>query len=170
MNFLDGLKIIPRTHYPHYACNIVIELRKYNEEFYLEFYYNDILKYNETFQTFADTLDNSKYSNMYNYCGVPSWAQPIKTESLQTTTMIKEEIITTQKVQETIKKEIIPSTQKIEETIKKVEIPSTQTIKETIKKEPIPTTQTIKETTKKEEIPSTEVKQEIIPSTQKKNN
>ena len=23
MNFLDGLKIIPRTHYPHYACNIV---------------------------------------------------------------------------------------------------------------------------------------------------
>ena len=83
MNFLDGLKIIPRTHYPHYACNIVIELRKYNEEFYLEFYYNDILKYNETFQTFADTLDNSKYSNMYNYCGVPSWAQNIKTESLK---------------------------------------------------------------------------------------
>ena len=119
MNFLDGLKIIPRTHYPHFACNIVIELRKYNEEFYLEFYYNDILKYNETFQTFADTLDNSKYSNMYNYCGVPSWAQPIKTESLQTTTMVKEEIIPTQKVQETIKKEIIPPTQKIEETIKK---------------------------------------------------
>ena len=26
MNFLDGMKIIPRTHYPHYACNIVIEL------------------------------------------------------------------------------------------------------------------------------------------------
>ena len=58
MNFLDGLKIIPRTHYPHFACNIVIELRKYNEEFYLEFYYNDILKYNETFQTFADTNNN----------------------------------------------------------------------------------------------------------------
>ena len=50
MDFLDGLKIIPRTHYPHYACNIVIELRKYNNEFFLEFYYNDILKYNETLE------------------------------------------------------------------------------------------------------------------------
>jgi hypothetical protein len=48
MNFLDGMKIIPRTHYPHYACNIVIELRKYNNDYYLEFYYNDILKYNIT--------------------------------------------------------------------------------------------------------------------------
>ena len=32
MNFLDGLKIIPRNHYPHYACNLVIELRKYNND------------------------------------------------------------------------------------------------------------------------------------------
>ena len=168
MNFLDGLKIIPRTHYPHYACNIVIELRKYNEEFYLEFYYNDILKYNETFQTFADTLDNSKYSNMYNYCGVPSWAQNIKTESLKISSMLKGKITPTQKVQETIKNKIIPPTQKIEETIKKIEIPTTQTIKETVKKHPIPTTQTIQETTKKEEIPTTKPKQEIIPTTQVK--
>ena len=71
MNYLDGLKIIPRTHYPHYACNIVIELRKYNNDFYLEFYYNDILKYNDTFNTFKNILDNSKYSNLYNYCGRP---------------------------------------------------------------------------------------------------
>ena len=48
IDFLNGLGIISRTHYPHYACNIVIELRKYGEEFYLEFYYNDILKYNNT--------------------------------------------------------------------------------------------------------------------------
>ena len=38
MNFLDGLKIIPRTHFPHYAYNILIELRKYENKFYLEFY------------------------------------------------------------------------------------------------------------------------------------
>ena len=68
MNFLDGLKIIPRTFYPHYACNIVIELRKYNSEFYLEFYYNDVLKYNNTLEKFKKILDNSVYSNLYNYC------------------------------------------------------------------------------------------------------
>ena len=70
MNFLDGLKIIARTHYPHYACNIVIELRKYNQNFYLEFYYNDILKYNNTLEHFKSILDNSIYSNLYNYCGI----------------------------------------------------------------------------------------------------
>ena len=73
MNFLDGLKIIPRTHYPHYACNIVIELRKYEDDFYLEFYYNDILKYNDTLDNFKSILDNSKYSNLFNYCGFPPW-------------------------------------------------------------------------------------------------
>lgn len=26
MDFLSGLKIIPRTHFPHFACNVVIEL------------------------------------------------------------------------------------------------------------------------------------------------
>ena len=77
MNFLDGLHIINRTHYPHYACNIVIELRKYNNDFYLEFYYNDILKYNDTLQAFKKILDNSKYSNLYNYCGLPPWKMPL---------------------------------------------------------------------------------------------
>ena len=72
MNFLDGLKIIPRTFYPHYACNIVIELRKYNSDFYLEFYYNDILKYNNTLEKFKNILDNSVYSNLNNYCGILS--------------------------------------------------------------------------------------------------
>ena len=83
MNFLDGLKIIPRTHYPHYACNIVIELRKYNDEFYLEFYYNDILKYNKTLQYTIDTLDNSKYSNLYNYCGFPNYTANSLKEKLK---------------------------------------------------------------------------------------
>ena len=75
MNFLDGLKIIERTEYPHFAFNIVIELRKYNNDFYLEFYYNDTLKYNNTLQDFQNVLNNSKYSNLYNYCGVPPWNQ-----------------------------------------------------------------------------------------------
>ena len=73
MNFLSGLNIIPRTHFPHYACNVVIELRKYGQDFYLEFYYNDILKYNNTLEIFKNTLDNTKYSNLYNYCGIPSY-------------------------------------------------------------------------------------------------
>ena len=71
MNFLDGLGIIPRTHYPHYAYNIVIELRKYNQDFYSEVYYNDILKYNNTLNKFKSILDNSIYSNLYNFCGMP---------------------------------------------------------------------------------------------------
>ena len=75
MNFLDGLNIIERTEYPQFAFNIVIELRKYNNDFYLEFYYNDILKYNKTLQDFQNILNNSKYSNLYNYCGVPPWKQ-----------------------------------------------------------------------------------------------
>jgi len=69
MNFLDELHIIPRTHYPHFAFNIVIELRKYKHDFYLEFYYNDILKYNNTLEKFKSILNNSIYSNLYNYCG-----------------------------------------------------------------------------------------------------
>jgi hypothetical protein len=73
MDFLSGLKIIPRTHFPHYACNVVMELRKYDQDFYLEIYYNDILRYNNTLEIFKSTLNNSKYSNLYNYCGVPSY-------------------------------------------------------------------------------------------------
>lgn len=70
MDFLSGLNIIPKTHFPHYACNIVIELRKYDQDFYLEFYYNDILKYNNTLEKFKSILDNSKCSN---FCGISSY-------------------------------------------------------------------------------------------------
>ena len=52
LDFLDGLNIIKRKAYPHFGYNILIDLRKYNNEFYLEFYYNDILKYNNTFNLF----------------------------------------------------------------------------------------------------------------------
>ena len=170
MNFLDGLNIINRTHYPHYACNIVLELRKYNDDFYLEFYYNDILKYNQTLQDFVDTLDNSKYSNLYNFCGYPQ--QEIKTTTIETT--IVEQIPTTQKVENTIKEIIPPTTQLIVETPKKVEIPTTQTIVETTKKPEIPPTikVEIEKTTVKQEIiqtqkiQETEKKMEIPPSTQ----
>ena len=77
MDFLNGLNIIPRTHFPYYACNIVMELRKYGQDFYLEFYYNDVLKYNNTLEKFKSILDNSKYSNLYNYCGIPSYLNNI---------------------------------------------------------------------------------------------
>ena len=68
MNYFDGMKIIKRTGYPHYAFNIVLELRKYNNKFYFEIYYSDILKYNQTLEKFKHTLDKSKYSNLNNYC------------------------------------------------------------------------------------------------------
>ena len=71
LNFFNGLNIVKRTEYPHYAYNIVFELRKYNDKFYLEIYYNDNLKYNRTLKQFKNTLYKSKYSNLYNYCGVP---------------------------------------------------------------------------------------------------
>lgn len=77
MNFLDELNIIPQTHYPHFACNIVIELRKYGFDYYLEFYYNDILKYNNTLKKFESIFDNSIYSNLYNYCGISSLKKTI---------------------------------------------------------------------------------------------
>ena len=84
MDFLNGMKIIPRTHYPHFACNVVIELRKYGQDFYLEFYYNDVLKYNNTLEKFKSILDNAKYSNLYNYCGIPSYLNNTNNVSNQT--------------------------------------------------------------------------------------
>lgn len=68
MDFFDGMNIIKRNQYPHYAFNIVIELREYNNSFYLEIYYNDTLKYNQTLETFKNILNNSQYSDMNNYC------------------------------------------------------------------------------------------------------
>ena len=91
MNFLDGMKIIPRTHYPHYAYNIVIELRKYNDDFYLEFYYNDILRYNNTLEIFKNTLKGSKYSYLYNYCGIPPWITPPVTTEITDSENIQNE-------------------------------------------------------------------------------
>ena len=96
MNFLDGMKIIPRTHYPHFACNVVIELRKYNDDFYLEFYYNDILRYNNTLKIFKNSFKESKYSYLYNYWGIPSWITPPVTieekqsENIQNETNVNE--------------------------------------------------------------------------------
>jgi hypothetical protein len=84
MDFLSGLKIIPRTHFPHYSYNIVIELRKYDQDFYLEFYYNDVLKYNNTLAKFKSILDNTKYSNLYNYCGIPSYLNNTNNATNQT--------------------------------------------------------------------------------------
>ena len=68
MNFLSGLNIVKRTEYPHYAFNILFELRKYNNQYYIEIYYNDNLKYNRTMDEFKSILDKSKYSDINNYC------------------------------------------------------------------------------------------------------
>lgn len=68
MNYLSGLNIVKRTEYPHFAFNIVFELRKYNNKFYIEIYYNDNLKYNRTMDEFKNILDHSQYSDVYNYC------------------------------------------------------------------------------------------------------
>jgi ATP-dependent Zn protease len=68
MNFLSGMNIVKRTEYPHYAFNILFELRKYNNQYYIEIYYNDNLKYNKTMDEFKNVLDKSKYSDMNNYC------------------------------------------------------------------------------------------------------
>ena len=90
MIFLDKLKIIPHTEYPQFGYNIVIELRKYNDKFYLEFYYNDILKYNDTLKNFKNILDNSKYSNLYNFCGNPPWDKEVSNNILNDTKMQNE--------------------------------------------------------------------------------
>ena len=84
MDFLSGLNIIPRAHFPHFGCNIVIELRKYGQDFYLEFYYNDVLKYNNTLEKFKSILDNTKYSNLYNYCGITSYLNNTNNATNQT--------------------------------------------------------------------------------------
>ena len=68
MNYLNGLNIVKRTEYPHFAFNIVFELRKYGKYFYIEIYYNDILKYNKTLSQFEHTLNSSKYTDMNIYC------------------------------------------------------------------------------------------------------
>ena len=168
MDFLSGLKIVERTHFPHYACNIVFELRKYNDEFYIEIYYNDILRYNQTFQTFSDTLENSKYGSLYNFCGLPPWIEIIK-ETDQIKTEIIKEIPATQKLEEKkeTEVEIIPPTQNLEEKSKEP-IPPSQKVEEKPKVE-IPITQkvdskpeSILPTQKVEEKPKVE-----IPITQK---
>ena len=68
LNFFNGLNIINRTEHPYYAYNIVFELRKYKNEFYLEIYYNDYLKYNQTLNKFMNTLKNTKFSNLNYFC------------------------------------------------------------------------------------------------------
>ena len=126
MNFLDGMKIIPRTHYPHYACNIVIELRKYNNDFYLEFYYNDILKYNNTLLNFNNLLDNSKYNNLYNYCGLPPWIATIvnetKNETIESENVENKEIKNDTTNNETNKNETFKNDDTQNEIIKNEEI------------------------------------------------
>ena len=42
-------------------------------DYYLEIYYNETLKYNDTLKSFQNVLNKSKYSNLYNYCGLPPW-------------------------------------------------------------------------------------------------
>ena len=142
MDFLSGLKIVPRNIYPFYAFNIVFELRKYSDEFYIEIYYIDVLKYNETLETFMDTLDNSKYSNLYNMCGLPPWKEEIITiEDVQKETAeeIKEEILSTQKFENITTSELIHPTNLVEEPSKNQKNFPSQHIDTTKKNEILPT-------------------------------
>ena len=189
MDFLSGLKIVPRNIYPFYAFNIVFELRKYSDEFYIEIYYIDVLKYNETLETFKDTLDNSKYSNLYNMCGLPPWKEEIITiEDVQkeTTKEIKDEILSTQRFENITTSELIHPTNIVEESsktqkdfppqnidnTKNKEILSTQKleIEESYKKAKLPELQDtiIKETNNKDELIENTSKIEDIHSTKKK--
>ena len=85
IGFLNGMKIVSEDDYPNFGFNIVIELRKYTHDYYLEIYYNDILKYNNTLEAFRNILDNSKYSNLYNYCGIPPWEKKGEEENVNNT-------------------------------------------------------------------------------------
>ena len=78
MDYLDGLNIIKREEYPYYGFNLLMELRKYNrtfnitsndsiyDNFYVEIYYDDKLKYNKTYNELKRTIMNSRYSNLKN--------------------------------------------------------------------------------------------------------
>ena len=52
----------------------------------MEFYYNDILKFNDTLEVFQGLLENSKYSNLYNFCGLPPWIKINETNIKQNDT------------------------------------------------------------------------------------
>ena len=134
MDFLSGLNIIPRTHFPHFACNVVIELRKYCQDFYLEFYYNDFLKYNNTLLKFKSILDNSKYSNLYNYCGIPSYLNnTINNETSQT---INNQNVKNETKIENVKNETNNQTTKNETKIENIKNETNNTINnQTLKNE-----------------------------------
>ena len=56
--------------YPYLASNFVIELRKYNYNFYVEIYLNDYLKLNITLEDFEKNISEISYDEKYiiNYC------------------------------------------------------------------------------------------------------
>ena len=56
--------------YPYLASNFVIELRKYNNIFFVEAYLNDFLKLNTTLEEFEEKILSISYNEKYviNYC------------------------------------------------------------------------------------------------------
>ena len=56
--------------YPYLASNFVIELRKYNDIFFVEAYLNDFLKLNTSLEEFEEKILNISYDEKYviNYC------------------------------------------------------------------------------------------------------
>ena len=56
--------------YPYLASNFVIELREYNDKFYIESYLNDYLKFNVSFEMFEKKVLHISYDEKYiiNYC------------------------------------------------------------------------------------------------------
>jgi hypothetical protein len=52
--FLQSLDI--EIEYTPFASNMFLELRKYNDEFYVEYYYNEKLKFNDTYTNFKNKI------------------------------------------------------------------------------------------------------------------
>ena len=56
--------------YPYYASNEIFELRKYNNEFYVEFYFDDILGFNISFNEFKSKVLKVSWNDrsIIDYC------------------------------------------------------------------------------------------------------
>ena len=74
------------------------------------------MKYNNTLEKFKSILNNTKYSNLYNYCGIPSYLNNTNKATSQT---INNQTIKNESKIENINQSINNQTIKNESTMKK---------------------------------------------------
>ena len=82
-----------------------------------------------------DTIDKTKYSNLYNKCGIPPWTMDFNTTNIieiESTSELREEISMSQPIDNISSKEINPRTQIIKEASHKEEISIIKEIPNTI--------------------------------------